>query len=224
MFVIIIKKRDDMFKDRVEAGKLLAKELKKLQDEGLITDPVVVALPRGGIPVAAEIAKELNVPLDILFVKKIPAPQNEEFAIGSVSENGLVFVNKDVVERLGIDEGYIQQKAMEKIQEIARLREKYKIEPKMLEGKDVILVDDGVATGASMYLAAQSVVRDMPRSVIIAVPVAPKDAEVEQMLKSVSNKLIILYQPELFMSVGRWYEDFHQLSDEEVINVLSQFK
>jgi putative phosphoribosyl transferase len=75
MFVIIIKKRDDMFKDRVEAGKLLAKELKKLQDEGLITDPVVVALPRGGIPVAAEIAKELNAPLDILFVKKIPAPQ-----------------------------------------------------------------------------------------------------------------------------------------------------
>jgi putative phosphoribosyl transferase len=224
MFVIIIKKRDDMFKDRVEAGKLLAKELKKLQDEGLITDPVVVALPRGGIPVAAEIAKELNAPLDILFVKKIPAPQNEEFAIGSVSENGLVFVNKDVVERLGIDESYIQQKAMEKIQEIARLRQKYKIEPKMLEGKDVILVDDGVATGASMYLAAQSVVRDMPRSVIIAVPVGPKDETVENMLKSVSNKLIILEQPELFMSVGRWYEDFHQLSDEEVINILSQFK
>jgi putative phosphoribosyl transferase len=213
-----------MFKNRVEAGKLLAKELKKLQDEGLITDPVVVALPRGGIPVAAEIAKELNEPLDILFVKKIPAPQNEEFAIGSVSENGLVFVNKDVVERLRISESYIQEKAMEKIQEIARLREKYKIEPKMLEGKDVILVDDGVATGASMYLAAQSVVRDMPRSVIIAVPVGPKDNEVEQMLNSVSNKLIILYQPELFMSVGRWYEDFHQLSDKEVVNILSQFK
>ncbi|WP_096260038.1 phosphoribosyltransferase [Lebetimonas natsushimae] len=213
-----------MFKDRTEAGKLLAKELKKLQDKGLITDPVIVALPRGGIPVAAEIAKELNAPLDILFVKKIPAPGNDEFAIGSVSENGLVFVNKDIVERLGISESYIQQKAMEKIQEIARLREKYKIEPKLLEGKDVILVDDGVATGASMYLAAQSIVREYPKSVIIAVPVAPKDAEVENMLKSVSHKLIVLEQPELFMSVGRWYEDFHQLSDEEVINILSQFK
>ncbi|WP_024791057.1 MULTISPECIES: phosphoribosyltransferase [unclassified Lebetimonas] len=213
-----------MFKNRVEAGKLLAKEIKKLKEEGLITDPVVVALPRGGIPVAAEIAKEINAPFDILFVKKIPAPGNAEFAIGSVSENGLVFINKDVAEKLGISDSYIQQIAMEKIQEIAKLREKYKIEPKLLEGKDVILVDDGVATGASMYLAAQSIVRDYPKSVIIAAPVAPRDEEVENMLKSVSHKLIILEKPELFMSVGRWYEDFHQLSDEEVINILSQFK
>jgi putative phosphoribosyl transferase len=224
MFDIIIIKRVLMFKNRVEAGKLLAKEIKKLKEEGLITDPVVVALPRGGIPVAAEIAKEINAPLDILFVKKIPAPGNEEFAIGSVSENGLVFINKDVAERLGISDSYIQQIAMKKIQEIAKLREKYKIEPKLLEGKDVILVDDGVATGASMYLAAQSIVRDYPKSVIIAAPVAPRDEEVENMLKSVSHKLIILEKPELFMSVGRWYEDFHQLSDEEVINILSQFK
>ncbi len=224
MFDIIIIKRVLMFKNRVEAGKLLAKEIKKLKEEGLITDPAVVALPRGGIPVAAEIVKEINAPLDILFVKKIPAPGNEEFAIGSVSENGLVFINKDVAERLGISDSYIQQIAMEKIQEIAKLREKYKIEPKLLEGKDVILVDDGVATGASMYLAAQSIVRDYPKSVIIAAPVAPRDEEVENMLKSVSHKLIILEKPELFMSVGRWYEDFHQLSDEEVINILSQFK
>jgi len=213
-----------MFKDRVEAGKLLAKEIKKLKDKSLITDPVIVALPRGGIPIGAEIAKEINAPLDILFVKKIPAPENEELAIGSVSENGLVFVNKDIIEKLGITEGYIQQKAMEIIQKIAKLRDKYKIEPKLLEGKDVILVDDGIATGASMYLASQSIVRDYPNSVVIAAPVAPKDEEIEMMLKSVSHKLIILKQPELFMSVGRWYEDFHQLSDEEVISILSQFK
>jgi len=211
-----------MFKDRIEAGKLLAKEIKKLKDEGVIIDPVVVALPRGGIPVGAEVAKELNAPLDIFFVKKIPAPDNEELAIGSVSESGLVFVNKDIVARLGINEEYIQQKAMEKIQEIARLRNKYKVEPQMLEDKDVILVDDGIATGASMYLAAQSIVREKPRKIIIASPVAPKDRELENMLTSVSHRLIILEKPEFFMSVGKWYEDFHQLSDEEVKEILEK--
>jgi len=212
-----------VFKDRKEAGKLLAKELKKLKDEGYIIDPVVVALPRGGIPVAVEIAKELNAPLDIFFVKKIPAPDNEELAIGSVSESGLVFLNQEIIARLGVNEDYIREKATEKIQEIARLRDKYKIEPKILEDKDVILVDDGIATGASMYLAAQSIVRENPRKIIIASPVAPRDKELENMLTSVSHKLIILERPEFFMSVGRWYDDFHQLSDEEVKGMLSQF-
>ena len=211
------------FKDRKEAGKLLAKELKKLKDEGYIIDPVVVTLPRGGIPVAVEIAKELNAPLDIFFVKKIPAPDNEELAIGSVSESGLVFLNQEIIARLGVNEDYIREKATEKIQEIARLRDKYKIEPKILEDKDVILVDDGIATGASMYLAAQSIVRENPRKIIIASPVAPRDKELENMLTSVSHKLIILERPEFFMSVGRWYDDFHQLSDEEVKGMLSQF-
>ena len=211
-----------MFKNRIEAGKLLAKEIKKLKDEGVIIDPVVVALPRGGITVGAEVAKGLNAPLDIFFVKKIPSPNNEELAIGSVSESGLVFVNKDIVARLGINEEYIQQKAMEKIQEIARLRNKYKVEPQMLEDKDVILVDDGIATGASMYLAAQSIVREKPRKIIIASPVAPKDKELENMLTSVSHRLIILEKPEFFMSVGKWYEDFHQLSDEEVKEILEK--
>jgi len=211
------------FKDRKEAGKLLAKELKKLKDEGYIIDPVVIALPRGGIPVAVEIAKELNAPLDIFFVKKIPAPDNEELAIGSVSESGLVFLNQEIIARLGVNEDYIREKATEKIQEIARLRDKYKIEPKILEDKDVILVDDGIATGASMYLAAQSIVRENPRKIIIASPVAPRDKELENMLTSVSHKLIILERPEFFMSVGRWYDDFHQLSDEEVKEMLSQF-
>jgi len=209
-----------MFKDRIEAGKKLAKEVKKLKDENIIIDPVVIALPKGGVPVAAEMAKELNAPLDIFFVKKIPAPDNEELAIGSVSESGLVFVNKEIVEKLGIDESYIQQKATEKLQEIAREREKYKVEPQILEDRDVILVDDGIATGASMYLAAQSIVRDKPIKIVIAAPVAPRDAAITEMLRSVSHYLIILDQPEFFMSVGKWYEDFHQLSDKEVKEIL----
>jgi len=213
-----------MYENRQQAGKLLAKRLKKLKDEGKIVDPVVVALPRGGIPVALEIAKELNAPLDLLFVKKIPAPGNEELAIGSVSENGIVFLNQELIQRLGVDENYLQEKGIEKIQEMARLRDKYKYDPLPLEGKDVILVDDGIATGASMYLAAQSVARDLPRSIIIAVPVAPKDEAVLNMLQSVSHHLEILDTPELFMSVGRWYKDFHQLSDSEVKELLKEAK
>jgi len=213
-----------MFKDRKEAGKLLAKNLKKLQEEGKIVDPVVVVLPRGGIPVGLEIAKELNAPLDLLFIKKIPAPLNEEVGIGSVSESGLIFLNKELIERSFVDEEYIEQKAKEKIAQIAKLREKYKYDPVLLEGKDVILVDDGVATGSSMYLAAQSVARDLPRSITIAIPVAPNDQKVLDMLKNVSHHLEILLKPDVFISVGRWYEDFHQLNDEEVIELLNEAK
>jgi len=214
-----------MFKNRIQAGKKLAAKLKELNLE----NPVVVALPRGGIPVGAEVAKELSSPFDILFVKKIPSPVDKELAIGSVSENGLVFINKKTVDFLAfkginIDEDYIQQTAMEKIQEIARKREKYNIEPIPLEGKDVIIIDDGIATGASMYLASNTLVRDMPNSITIAAPVAPRDEEINKMLKSVSHHLIILSKPEHFMSVGQWYEDFHQLNDKEVKEYLKEIK
>ncbi len=212
-----------LFKNREEAGKLLAKEIKKLE----LKNPLVIALPRGGVPVGFEIAKELNAPLDILFVKKIPSPINEEAAIGSVSESGLVFVNQDAINLLNqrgipVDESYIQQKAIEKIQEMARKREKYKIEPIPIEGKDVIIVDDGIATGASMYLAANTVVREYPNSITIAAPVAPADESLKEMLNKVSNNVVILNTPPMFMSVGQWYEDFHQLSDDEVIEYLKK--
>ena len=212
-----------IFKDRIEAGKLLAKELKKLN----LKNPLVIALPRGGVPVGFEVAKELNAPLDILFVKKIPSPINEEAAIGSVSESGLVFINKEAIELLNsrgipVDEEYIQQKAIEKIQEMARKREKYGIEPIPIEGKDVIIVDDGIATGSSMFLASNTVVREHPNSITIAAPVAPSDENVLDMLRKVSHHLVILHTPPMFMSVGQWYEDFHQLSDEEVIEYLKK--
>jgi predicted phosphoribosyltransferase len=212
-----------MYENRKEAGKLLAKKLKKILDEGKIVDPVVVALPRGGVPVGAEIAKELNAPLDILFVKKIPSPFDREFAIGSISENGIMFINKELISNYNIDEEYIQEKGKKIIQEIARLRDEYKLEPIMLEGKDVILVDDGIATGSSMYLAAQSVARDLPRSITIAAPICPNNQEVLDMLKSVSNYLEINTVDD-FICVSRWYKDFHQLDDKEVKEILDSFK
>jgi len=211
-----------MFKNREEAGKALAKKLKKLYDENKIVDPVVVAIPRGGVAVGLEIAEELKAPLDLLFVKKLPAPKNEELAIGSISESGLVFLNKELIEKLNVENEYIQQKGVEIIQDMARKREAYKHEPILLEGKDVIIVDDGIATGATMHLAAQSVARDLPRNIIIASPVAPNDEEVLNMLKSVSHHVEILHIPDMFMSVGKWYEDFHQLSDKEVKELLKK--
>jgi len=213
-----------MFESRRETGKLLVQRLKKLQDEKRIIDPVVVAIPRGGVVVGAEIAKELNVPLDLLFVKKIPAPNNEKLTIGSISENGLVFLNQALVNTLDVDENYLQEKGIEKIQEMARLRDKYKHEPILLEDKDVILVDDGIATGASMYLAAQSIVRDRPRSVIIAAPVMLNDDTIINTLKSVSHHMEILKTADNFMSVSKWYEDFPQLSDKEVKDILKEFQ
>jgi predicted phosphoribosyltransferase len=135
-----------------------------------------------------------------------------------------MFLNQELVKDYNIDEEYLQEKGKKIIQEIARLRDEYKLEPIMLEGKDVILTDDGIATGSSMYLAAQSVARDLPRSIIIAAPVAPNSKEKLDMLKSVSHHLEILQTPDNFMCVSRWYKDFHQLDDKEVKEILDSFK
>jgi len=214
-----------IFKNREEAGKKLAEEIKKLN----LKNPLIIALPRGGVPIGVEIAKELNAPIDILFIKKIPSPLNEEAAIGSVSESGLVFVNKKAIDYLNlrgivIDEDYIQKKANEKLKEIEEKRKKYNIEPIPIEDKDIIIVDDGIATGASMYLASNTVVREYPNSITIAAPVMPGDSEVEEMLKNVCHNLVVLQKPPYFTSVGEWYEDFHQLSDEEVIEYLKKIR
>jgi predicted phosphoribosyltransferase len=213
-----------MYQNRKDAGIQLSKSVKKIQDEGKYADPVVLAIPKGGVCTGAEIAKALCVPMDIILVKKIPAPNNEELAIGSVSENGIVFLNNDLVEMSGVDEAYLREKGMEKVYEMEQIRNAYGYEPVLLEGKDVILVDDGVATGASMYLAAQSIAREMPRTITIALPVAPNDKKVLNMLKSVCHHLEILQTPENFMSVSKWYDDFHQLNDDEVKEILKSVK
>jgi len=213
-----------MFKNRKEAGRLLAKNLKKLQEEKKIIDPVVIVLPRGGIPVGLEVAKELNVPLDLLLIKKIPAPLSKEVGIGSVSESGSVFLDEELAERSFADKKYIEEKIKEKMAQIAKLRKKYRYDSILLKGKDVILIDDGVATGSSIYLAAKSIAKELIRSTTIAIPVAPNDEKVLSMLEDASNHLEILLKPDVFMGVARWYEDFHQLSDKEVVKLLNEAK
>jgi predicted phosphoribosyltransferase len=209
-----------LIKDRISAGEALADRIEKLG----LANPVVVALPRGGVAVGVPIAKRLNAPLDLLFIKKIPAPGNPELALGSVAESGLLHLNQKLAVKLGVTEEYVQQVGREKIAEIARQRKKYQWEPVPLEGKDVIIVDDGIATGSSAYLALQSVVREYPKSITLAVPVAPEDPDLFKVLNSLTHNLIILETHSPFIAVGKWYEDFHQLDDGEVKGLLSQLQ
>ncbi|BCD59342.1 MULTISPECIES: phosphoribosyltransferase [unclassified Nitratiruptor] len=204
-----------VFHDRFEAGELLAQKLASYAKD---PDTIVIALPRGGVPVAYVIAKQLELPMDIFFVKKIPSPYNPEAAIGAISENGLEYLNERAVMMLNVSRPYIDeqiQKIMEKIREKRALYRKPRIDVK---GKRVILVDDGVATGASMYLAAKALKEEGAKEVIIAVPVAPPDSIA--LLKEAADRVVVLDTPPDFMAVGQFYRDFHQLSDEEVMELL----
>ncbi len=204
-----------IFSDRFEAGELLAQQLKEYAND---PDTIVVALPRGGVPVAHVIAKQLGLPLDIFFVKKIPSPYNPEAAIGAVSENGMEYLNERAVMMLNVSRPYIDeqiQKIMESIRQKRALYQKPRIP---VAGKRVILVDDGVATGASMYLAAKALKEEGAKEVIIAVPVAPPDSLA--LLREAADRVVVLDVPVDFMAVGQFYKDFHQLSDEEVMELL----
>ncbi|SMC08748.1 phosphoribosyltransferase [Nitratiruptor tergarcus] len=207
-----------MFSDRFEAGELLAKELQEYRED---PNTVVIALPRGGVPVAYVIAKQLDLPLDIFFVKKIPSPYNPEAAIGAISENGEEFVNERAVIMLNVARHYIDEQEAQILEKIRQKRALYNKPRIDIKGKRVILVDDGVATGASMYLAAKALKNEGAKEVVIAVPVAPPDSIA--LLKEAADKVIVLDAPADFMAVGQFYRDFHQLSDDEVMELLSEF-
>jgi len=209
-----------MFKNRYDAGIKLAEKLKPIVEK--LANPVVLAIPKGGVEIAKAVSEELSVPMDILLVKKIPAPDNPELAIGSVSENGVVFANKQLMEKFGVNNQYIQEVGVDKIQEMARERDYYKYDSAPVEGKDVIIVDDGTATGATLYTAVQSIVRESPQSITIAVPVAPNDENILGMLDSVSHNLVVLHTPDNFMSVSRWYDDFAQIDKKRVKELLKK--
>lgn len=204
-----------VYSDRFEAGEVLAQMLQRFKGD---PDTVVVALPRGGVPVGYVIAKQLGVPLDIFFVKKIPSPYNPEAAIGAVSENNLEYLNERAVMMLGVSRPWIDEqieKIMEKIRQKRALYRKPRIN---VAGKRVILVDDGVATGASMYLAAKALKEEGAKEVIIAVPVAAPDSVA--LLRQGADEVVAAEIPRDFMAVGQYYRDFHQLEDSEVMELL----
>jgi len=204
-----------VYTDRFEAGEVLAKMLDRYRGD---PDTIVVALPRGGVPVAYVIAKQLSLPMDIFFVKKIPSPYNPEAAIGAVSESGEEYLNERAVMMLNVSRPYIDEQKEKILEGIRQKRALYQKPRISVIGKRVILVDDGVATGASMYLAAKALRKEGAKEVIIATPVAPPDALA--LLKQAADEVVVAQVPRDFMAVGQYYRDFHQLSDEEVVDLL----
>lgn len=209
------------FSDREEAGRRLADAL---AGENL-PDPVVLALPRGGVPVGAEIADRLGCPLDLVLVRKIGAPGQQELAVAAVADSGPdrhLSVNEEIRRALGLDRAWIEAQADEKAAENRRRRQVYLGTRQRIDlaGRTAIVVDDGVATGATTRVALEAVRAAGPARVILAIPVAPADA-VESLSHS-CDRVVCLETPEPFGAIGYFYDDFHQVSDEEVIRQLDR--
>lgn len=209
-----------MFEDRADAGRRLALLLRSMP----LDDPVVLALPRGGVPVAVEIAAALEAPLDLVLVRKIGVPGFSELAVAAVVDGGSpeIVVNTDIARSEGVTEAEIEAGARGELAEIERRRALYlgghARQP--LEGRDLIVVDDGIATGASVKAAIKALRRKGPRRIILAVPVAPRDALEE--MRQIADEVVCLDAPAGFHSVGASYRDFHQLEDAEVIALLDR--
>jgi putative phosphoribosyl transferase len=201
-----------LFHDRTQVGRLLAEKILKLK----VRSPVVLAIPRGGVPVAKEIAIALGAQLDLVITRKIGFQGQPEFAIGAVTQDGEVITDESIVREYGIDEEYLKQEALRQRKEIAERIRKYRPDRSFpdLTGKSVILVDDGVATGNTMLAAVESVRRKNPEEIIVAVGVAPRDTV--DRLSKVADKVICLEIPEPFYAIGQFYEQFEQVNDEEV--------
>ncbi|WP_457568341.1 phosphoribosyltransferase [Desulfurobacterium sp.] len=214
-----------VFRDRREAGELLARAIVEKYD-GRLVNPVVVAIPRGGVVVAEPIARVLGAPLTLTFPRKIGAPFNEEFAIGAVTETGHVLLNPaitdEVAAQFGITKEYIERKALEKIREIEERKRKFGVSDVELHGRDVVLVDDGIATGLTVKAAISEIRRERPLRIILAVPVMPEDKLEE--FSSLVDDLVVLHAPAFFNAVGQFYQSFPQVEDREVVEILERFR
>lgn len=209
-----------MFRDRQDAGRQLAGRLLRYRDER----PVVLALPRGGVPVGYEVADALAAPLDIVIVRKLGAPEQPELGIGAVvdGDDPQAILNPELVRLLGVSEEYLSRELERQLEEIRRREQCYRGDrPRAsVEGRTAIVVDDGIATGASMRAALRGVRRSRPARLVLAVPVAPLDTV--EALRAEVDDLICLSTPEPFMAVGHHYEDFSQPTDEEVVELLER--
>jgi putative phosphoribosyl transferase len=207
------------FTDRVEAGRLLAEQLAAYADR---PDVVVLGLPRGGVPVAYEIAKRLHVPLDVFLVRKLGAPGQPELAMGAIASGGARVLNEDVIRYLAVSPEVIEAVARAEQVELERRERAYRGDRPTpdLHGRVVILVDDGLATGSSMRAAIAVVRTQSPSRVVVAAPVAARETCEE--LKREVDEIICLRTPDPFSAVGLWYEDFSQTTDEEVRELLQR--
>jgi len=207
------------FLDRTQAGQLLAAKLSAYANR---PDVLVLAFPRGGVPVAFEVARVLHAPLDVIIVRKLGVPGEEELALGAIASGGVRVLNDDVVQLLHISEKEINRVATLEQREVERREHLYRGDRPAYEvyGRTVILVDDGIATGATMRAAVASVRRQQPARIVIAIPVAAFST-CEEFAREV-DELVCVLMPEAFFAVGFWYEHFSQTTDEEVRDLLQQ--
>jgi putative phosphoribosyl transferase len=208
------------FRDRIDAGRRLAAELGRLAGQA---DVLVLALPRGGVPVGAEVARALGAPMDVFFAHKIGAPNNPEYAIGSVTEVGAPYIDEAAIQALRVPFSYIKEETAFQKRELAGRALRYRggREAMGVAGKRVILVDDGVATGSTAHAALAAVRAQLPKWLIFATPVAA--AESVQRLASDADELAILHTARGLSAVGEYYDRFGQVQDAEVIALLKEF-
>jgi putative phosphoribosyl transferase len=210
---------EQLFHDRTEAGKLLAEKLKHYANQ---PDVLVLALPRGGVPVAFEVSRALRAPLDVFIVRKLGTPGHEELAMGAIASGGVRILNRDVVEAFGISPEMIQAVAAREGEELARRERVYRLNrpPPEIGGRRAILVDDGLATGLTMNAAIAALRKHNPARVVVGVPVA-SPATCDQ-FRSEVDEIVCAVTPEPFYAVGMWYQDFSQTTDQEIQALLEQ--
>lgn len=210
------------FRNRFEAGRLLAKKLEGYADR---SDVIVLALPRGGVPVAYEVAVALNAPLDVFLVRKLGVPGDEELAMGAIASGGVRVLNEQLVYYMGISNQVIDLVAREEQRELQRREKLYRGNEKPLDVREhiAILVDDGLATGSTMRAAVTALKRQQPRQIIVAAPVAARET-CESFKADVDSTCVCVMSPDPFDGVGRWYRDFSQTTDEEVCYLLKHAK
>jgi len=207
------------FRNRTDAGRRLATVLSPYADRA---DVLVLALPRGGVPVAFEVARTLNVPLDVFIVRKLGVPGHEEFAMGAIASGGVRLVDEAVVRELRIGAREVELVAQAEQEELERRERQYRGARPLpdIAGRTVIVVDDGLATGASMRVAVAALRQEHPARIVVAVPIAPP--ETCDMLRADADDVVCAVTPEPFYAVGLWYEDFEQTTDDEVHHLLER--
>ncbi len=212
------KRADDaMFRDRRDAGRALAQALSKYKDDPAV---IVVALPRGGVVIGYEISLALHLPLDVLVVRKLGTPVNPELAMGALAETGYRYLNEDVIRTYGVTVEQLDAEVRRQEREILRRSDKYRGGRRLLplKGNTVLVVDDGIATGATLYAALAALRQAEAARLVVAVPVAPPDAARD--LRAKVDEVVILQTPAWFFGISQFYERFPQVGDEEAIACL----